>query len=262
MSPRPTEYRLVEMSYEWILLTLLAVAIAAFVQASTGFGFALIAAPFLMMGLEVRVAVVSLLCLHSLQCAAVLAGAWRRVSWAPITPLVVGGLIGTPIGAIILRTAAPEMLRISIGLVILVSGVILLTTLPRPIRAERAGSVAAGLLSGLLNSGTGLSGPPLALFLGNQGWEGDRFRTALITTFLASNLAALTAYALLGIPFVGIAQPVAILAPAVLVGILAERFANRGLSVLNGPRLRPTVGTFVIAAGLVTVAGAIASRAG
>lgn len=250
------------VSAEWILLALLAVAIAAFVQTSTGFGFALIAAPFLVMGLQVRVAIITLLCLHSLQCAAVLAGAWRRVSWAPITPLVVGGLVGTPIGAIILRTAEPELLRLSIGLVILVSGVVLLATSPRPIAAERAGSVAAGFVSGLLNSGTGLSGPPLALFLGNQGWEGDRFRTALLATFLVSNLAALAVYVLLDIPSVGIAQPVAILAPAVLGGVLAERFAGHGLSGLNGPRLRTAIGTFVIVAGLVSVAGAILDRAG
>jgi uncharacterized membrane protein YfcA len=250
------------VSSEWILLALLAVALASFVQASTGFGFALIAAPFLLMGLEVRVAVMTLLCLHSLQCAAVLASAWRSVSWALITPLVVGGLVGTPIGAIIFRTVEPEFLRFSVGFVIVVSGAILLATSPRPIAAERAGAAAAGFLTGMLNSGTGLSGPPIALFLGNQGWEGDRFRLALLATFLASNLAALAVYVLLGVPSVGIMQPVAILAPAVLVGILAERFAGRGLSVLNGPRLRPAIGTFVIVAGLVSVAGALTGRAG
>lgn len=243
----------------WLVLALLLVAVAAYVQASTGFGFALLSAPGLLLGLEAHAAVTALLLLHSLQCVLVLARTWRTVSLQSILPLVVGGLIGTPLGAAIATRLPPMQLQLGIGVMILVSGISMLVTSPRPITAEKLGSAAAGFVSGLLNGSTGLSGPPIAFFLGNQGWDGERLRSALIATFLVINLAALAMLAALGtLATSEIGLPIALLAPAVVVGVAAASHAGNRMARLDGPAIRLATGGFIVAAGIASLARVIA----
>jgi uncharacterized protein len=112
--------------------------------------------------------------------------------------------------------------------------------------------LVAGFASGVLNSGTGLSGPPVALYLSNQGWPRDRFRLALIATFLASNLAALAVFGLLGLLTWTPVRAMLPLAPAVLAGWLLHRATRDALAPLHGRTFRIVVGVLIVVAGLVS----------
>lgn len=160
------------------LLTFLIVGFGAFTQSVTGFGFALLSAPVLLVILGPHTTVIVVLLLHSVECSLILLREWRSVEGFHIAPLLAGTLLGTPIGIGLFQYLDAGALQLWIGVLIAASGLLLLLP-PRPFPAERLGSVIAGFTSGLLNSGTGLSGPPLALYLGNQGWDRRRFRTAL-----------------------------------------------------------------------------------
>jgi uncharacterized membrane protein YfcA len=236
----------------WFALAFAAVGFGAFVQSATGFGFALLATPPLLLALGPHKTVVMILLLHTIQCALVVGDERDALEPRPLGPLVLGGLVGTPIGAVALARFDPAPLQVGIGVLVALSGVLLLVGPPRPLRAERAGSLVAGFASGMLNSGTGLSGPPVALYLSNQGWPRDRFRLALIATFLASNLAALALFVPLGLLTWSPVRAMLPLAPAVLVGWLLHRVTRDALAALHGRMFRIVVGVLIVVAGLVS----------
>lgn len=237
----------------WFALALAVVGVAAFTQSATGFGFALLSAPVLLVGLDARTTVATLLLLHTLECALVVVDERRRFRRGRVMPLVVGGLLGTPIGALALRAIDPRGAQVAIGAMVAVSGAFLLVTAPRPLPGERGWSVFAGLVSGALNSSTGLSGPPVALYLSNQGWSRDHFRTSLMATFLVSNVAALLLFLPLGLLDWAVAGPSAVLAPAVLVGWLVHRATRDAVSALDAASFRRVVGGLVVVAGVASV---------
>ena len=240
------------MTPGWFALVFAAVGFGAFVQSATGFGFALLATPPLLLTLGPYTTVVVVLLLHTIQCALVVGHERDKLEPGPIAPLLVGSLVGTPIGAVALTRLDPAMLQGAIGGLVALSGALLLAGPPRPLRAEQTGSLVAGFASGVLNSGTGLSGPPVALYLSNQGWPRDRFRIALMTTFLASNLAALTLFLPLGLLTWEPTRVTLLLAPAVLLGWLLYRATREALSVLHRDTFRIVVGGLIVLAGLVS----------
>jgi uncharacterized membrane protein YfcA len=142
-----------------------AVALAAFVQSTTGFGFALLAAPALVallapnagvsavavLGLIVN----SLTLLADRQALSVLRGELLRLlAWA---------VPGLPIGAIVIAWVPAGTLRLAVAL--LVVGALT----QRRDRPRRSGAILpaslAGLTAGVLTTATGLNGPPLVLRL-------------------------------------------------------------------------------------------------
>ncbi len=97
--------------------------------------------------------------------AQLLPRAWREADRRVILPIALAACAATPVGAVILFTAEPEVLRRTIGALVLTLGLRLLSPLryhrPRPL----ALNVGLGLVSGVMKGSTGMSGPPVILCL-------------------------------------------------------------------------------------------------
>lgn len=226
------------------------IAVAAFVQSATGFGFALLCTPVLLWGLDPHTVVPLVLLLHSFQCGLALASEVRLIDMRQLGPLVCGGVIGTPPGVLILRSLSESGLYVVIGCLVFISGVLMVLSRSRPLSRERAGAVVAGLISGLLNGGSGIGGPPVAIYVSNQAWPRAKFRVSLMVTFLASNLVALALFVPMGLvqsPAVTLAL---VLTPAVLVGWAARRTSVSSLPDLSDDDVRRLLGTLVTVAGI------------
>jgi uncharacterized protein len=143
-----------------------------------------------------------------------LPGVWRRAAF------VVGGLIpGIALGTAFLTRVDAGVLKVATFAVLL--PLILLQTAGyrRAIRSERAAGVALGGGVGALYAITTISGPPLAMFLTNQGYAQQEFRASLALIRLAESVLAVALYAGVGLFTDSSLSLLGIVLPGVVVGV-------------------------------------------
>jgi hypothetical protein len=203
-----------------LVVGFLAVLAAGVVQGLTGFGFSLMTVPVLVLFLPPAVAVPVVLLLSCLVNVVLIWGARGHVRPGRFWPLTVAGVAMLPVGTLALKFLDPDVLRLGIGIAILVFAVALLRGFRRPVAGERAGLAAVGALSGLLNGAVSTGGPPVILFLTNQGEQRDSFRANLIAYFLILNLATIPPYLVGGLIDGRVLAYAAGLVPALGLGAL------------------------------------------
>lgn len=159
-----------------------AILVAALVRGYSGFGYSalVISASGLVTNPLNFVAVVVILeTAMSLQ-AARRAGPdvdWRRVGY-----LMIGAMVGLPLGLWALTTVPEDAARAVIaGYVLFMCGVLLIGWRLRD-QVRGPGNVAAGLISGLANA-PGMGGLPIAAFFAAQPMQAAVFRATLIAYF-------------------------------------------------------------------------------
>lgn len=205
--------------------------IAAYVQTLTGFAFGLLLMGAIaltgLMPLPEAAIVISLLTLAN--AAVVLASGWRDIAGKPLFLSLAGAIPMIVAGYILLELLAStslSLLRLTLGVVIIVSG---LQLIRRPVPVERMSLaptfVLFGGLGGLMGGLFSTAGPPLVFQFYRQPMPHVVIRETLVAIFAINSLVRLGIVALSGDW-----QPHALLwalvgLPAVLVAtILARRW--------------------------------------
>src|SRR5436190_5321734 len=117
-------------------------------------------------------------------------GVWklrRALAWRRVAPFIMGGVIGVPIGAVLLGHINAAHLRTAVGVVLLLYSIYYLA---RPALEPVQGGVPAdlviGFLNGLLGGLTGLVGIVVVIWCQLRGWPKDVqravFQPVIITT--------------------------------------------------------------------------------
>ena len=240
-------------------VTLLATAVGfavlsgAALQAATGFGFGLVAAPLLFAAVGPEEAVGLMMVLGLEINLLTLAGERRRPE--PLRReavlLLAWAVPGMLAGVAVLRALDATTLQVIVTLGVLSS---------LAVRRLRPGSgrppfwavPAAGLSAGALNTATSTSGPPLVLYLLRRGVRPAQVRDTLTVLFLAFSVLGALALAVTrtteAIPGVGW---VAALVPLVLIGQLAGR---RGFARLERGRYELALTLTLVGAALAGLA--------
>ena len=182
-----------------ILLVNLVVAVASFVASLSGFGYALVATPFLVLLLPPQKVVPVVMLSATPLFLLLLWGAHRELSPQRIGRWLAGALLGAPVGAYGLASIPRDGMRMLIGGITLAAAVALWLKPIRPFRREGLAMWGAGCLSGLLGGASGMSGPPIILLGLAQAWEYVRFRANLIGYFTVLHLVLLALFGGLGI---------------------------------------------------------------
>ena len=184
--------------FDWpVALAILGlVALAAAVQAHSGFGFALLLVPFsgALIGTKetVLLAAVLALAMNALQSFRLRAFVQRRTA----SVLAVGSFVGMPAGVAVLLLANPSVLKAGTALAVLAATALLATGARLPAGGARS-DLAAGMVSGVLNTSTGISGPPVALYLQGRLLPASEFRGTIAAFFFVTSIGALVLLALL-----------------------------------------------------------------
>jgi uncharacterized membrane protein YfcA len=222
-----------------------AVAIAALVQGTTGVGFALIVAPVLaFLAPELLPA-----CVLMLMIPLNIYVAWRERSaldrhgagW-----ITAGRFAGTFGGVWILSVLALGELSVVTGAATVLAA--LATLLAPRFTPGRKAFVAAGAITGVMETATGIGGPPLALVY--QHHTGPTLRATLAFCFLVGQLISLALLAGVGRVNASQLRVALALVPAVVVGAALSRLAHRRL---DGRLLRGIVLAFATISGLVLI---------
>lgn len=212
-----------------ILGTLIVFAAAA-VTGLTGFGFALLATPLLVMLYPPKTAVVLSIVLNWISVILMLPGVRKAAQRGPVLVLVVGSLVGIPLGAYLLAVIKESVLLALIGGVTILFALGMLVGFTRPLKHETSAGAIAGFLSGLLGASTGLSGPPVVLFGTNQQWQKDPFRANMTVFKFLNTIPTLVALVPTGLLSTDLVWLSAKLMPAVLLGLVAGMRFFHGVS--------------------------------
>jgi uncharacterized membrane protein YfcA len=171
--------------------------VAAIVNGALGYGFSSVAVPLALLVVSNRVLNPAIVLLEVVLNAYVLwtnRAALSRV-WRRALSVVAGLPLGIAVGTAALTHIDPSWLKFAtfVGLLPL----ILLQAIGfrRPVKSERAAGIALGGGVGALYAVTTISGPPLAMFLTNQGYVNQEFRVALGAIRLAASVFTAALYA-------------------------------------------------------------------
>ncbi len=167
-----------------LLIAVLGVFAASVLRGFTGFGFALAAVPLLSLALPPTRVVPFVTVLQVLVGLSGLRAAWRLTDWRSVLGLAPGLVLGVPIGLAVLTEVPSNGVRLTIGLLIAVSVVVLWRRVRLPPRPSRGVTLAAGLVSGAMNGLASMGGPPVVVYLTALSHGAAVVRASSIVYFL------------------------------------------------------------------------------
>jgi uncharacterized membrane protein YfcA len=201
-----------------ILVPSLIIFSASMVSSLCGFGFALVAVPFLLMIYQPTTVVPMITILGLILDISIILDARKWVNWSKIKFLMATGIIGMVLGVMALKYFEMSSIRIYIGVLLTGFSVASLTGFQRKIENEKVGYAIVGLLSGFLGGSTSIAGPPVVLFLNNQGTSKQEFRANMIAFLLAIYCVTIPVYYLNSLLSFSTLVSSVYLVPSVLVG--------------------------------------------
>lgn len=154
-----------------------------FVSGLAGFGTALMALGLWLYVLPPAAAVSLVLICSVVGQTATLPSMWRSFDLSLVWPFVIGGLLGVPIGTLLIAHADPKVFKLTIGIFLLVFPVALYFSGPMTFTiGGRFADAAIGFAGGILGGLAGLSGPLPILWASVRGWGKDE-RRGIFQTF-------------------------------------------------------------------------------
>jgi len=148
-----------------------------FVSGLAGFGTALMALGIWLYVLPPSLAVPLVLICSVVGQSATLPSLWRTFDLSIIWPFLVGGLIGVPLGTLLVAHADPNVFKITIGVFLLVFPIALYLSPEMKVSfGGKVADAAVGLAGGILGGLAGLSGPLPILWASIRGWGKDERR--------------------------------------------------------------------------------------
>jgi uncharacterized membrane protein YfcA len=166
------------MDWVWIV-TFLIILTAAMIQAGTGFGFAIIAIPLLVLLHDAHTAVPLANLLSLVSAVALLPQARKEVDKSLLKPLFVGSLAGLPLGGVFFYFIPVFWLKVTVSATIVIFTLLLIRKVSLPLgNGKRIGAV-----SGFFTTSLGMPGPPIVLYLASKNTDKASFRGTTIVFY-------------------------------------------------------------------------------
>ena len=228
---------------EHLPLLLALLLVAGFTQGATGFGFGLVAMSVLPHVLDVREAVPLVSVFGLVLCLAML---WRyraHVDPRRFLPVLAGVAVGTPLGALYLRSINQQVVTGTLGAFLVVYATASLVAererrgAAPQVRISRRWGPPAGLLGGLIGGAFNTGGPPIIVYATARGWDAGAFKANLQVLFLFNTATQLILFASWGMITPEILRLDLIGLPALLVGLFAGMWASARLDAVRFRRI-------------------------
>lgn len=204
--------------FDWRLaIAAVVTAIAGVMRGFAGFGTAITLAPTFSVLWGPAVGVPTMLLMEALIGSQLLFGAWKDVNRRVTIPITLAGCLLVPVGTWILFLIDPETLTRAIGALVLLFGALLASgwryqgARPLPL------NLAVGATAGVLKGATGMSGPPVILYLLAGNEAAKEHRANLILFFAVLGLVSLIPPFLTGLFTLDVLVKVAVLTPWLLL---------------------------------------------
>lgn len=158
------------------------VFIASVLQAGTGFGFSIMATPFLLLLFEAHDAI-QLNIVLSLLISVIMTFKIRKdINKESLVRLIKGSLIGILPGLLLFIFLDVQPLKILVSILILLSTVLLVAKIT--VKQTKLKELITGALSGLLTTSLGMPGPPLLIYFSGTNVDKATLRSTTLAYFV------------------------------------------------------------------------------
>jgi uncharacterized membrane protein YfcA len=157
---------------------------------------------------------------------------WRAIDWRRVLFFVVPGILGVPIGTLLLPHIDPKLFKLVIGCFLIVYPAYVLIR-KRQIKSAWGGTVADGIIGfggGILGGLTGLSGVLPIVWTDVRGWSKEQRRSIVQFYNMAILSLALVSHAFSGLLTWQVVVSAAIALPGTIAGAWFGAFLYRRLA--------------------------------
>jgi uncharacterized membrane protein YfcA len=155
---------------------------ASTLQTSTGFGFSIMATPFLLVIFEPAEAIQINLILSLVISIALMRNISKDIDYGILKRLIAGSLAGLPIGMVIFLIIDIDRLKLIVSLMIVALTIMLIFRFR--ISQNKRRDLATGGLSGTFTTSMGMPGPPLLLYFSGTDTQKAKLRGTTLAFYL------------------------------------------------------------------------------
>ena len=178
----------------WIVVS---VAVAAFAQSLSGFGFALLSVPLMTLVVDPKDAVIISTFIGAFNSVYQAVTDRAHAEWSHVRRLTLASYVGMPFGFLAFIVVSDATLRAMVGVAVVAAAVLLLRGFALPTNTHRYDSLL-GVISGVLSTSTSTNGPPLVFVLQARQLAPAVFRATINTVFSLVNIGAVSIFVVSG----------------------------------------------------------------
>ena len=218
------------MEQFWIALI---VVIASLVKGITGFGFALVALPPLMIWYSPKEIIpVLLLCNLFSSVLIVLQKKDRQLINKQFEWLIIFGALFTIVGVVFLKYLPEHLLIVIVSVFLIILTVLSILGVQYPLKITDRSYKIAGAFLGFLTGSISISGPPMALFLYSAKVDIQQFREIFSWFSVVTSVVALSGYFVLGILTLQSLKTSLLFLPILFIGSFIGKRINNIIPVI------------------------------
>jgi len=179
------QFSLIEIYY-----VIFIVFIASVIRGFNGFGFSAICISgfsFILPAIEIVPIILALEVVISIFMVPYI---WNKIDWRFVFKILLGIIIGSPIGLYLLKYLDPQTTHLTVCLLIIFFSILLMKGFSNQKINNNYGKFFAGIISGTLNGLTTLGGMPVALFLLITSIQPAIIRGSLAALFFLTDIYA------------------------------------------------------------------------
>ena len=179
-----------QLSLIEIYYVLIIVFIASIIRGFNGFGFSAICISgfsYILPAIEIVPIILALEVAISIFMAPYI---WNKIDWKFVFKILLGILIGSPIGLYLLKHLNPQITHLFVCLLIIFFSILLMRGFSNQKINNDYGKFFTGIISGTLNGFTTLGGMPVALFLLITNIQPALIRGSLAALFFLTDIYA------------------------------------------------------------------------
>ncbi len=202
----------------------------AFVQSSIGFGLALVAMPLLVgiLGIHTAAPLVAIVAL--VVEILILIRYHESFDFDVVKHLVIGAVLGIPIGIFAVRTIDGEIVNKLLGIIVIGYALYAFLAPKLPDLAGNAWAYTFGFAAGILGGAYNTGGPPVVIYGNCRRWPPDEFKSNLQGFFLVNGIVIIAIHALSGNLTGEVLQNFIYAVPGLALGLLAGFYLSKRIN--------------------------------
>ncbi|MDM5374842.1 sulfite exporter TauE/SafE family protein [Bacillus bombysepticus] len=158
------------------------ILVASILQASTGFGFSIMATPFLLMLFLPQEAIQINIILSLIISISLIWKIRMDVDFVLLKRFIFGSIVGVPFGILIFISVNINTFKLAVSILLLLLTLLLICNVK--VRSTQSRDFIVGGLSGLLTTSIGMPGPPLLLYFTGTNTEKEKLRATTLAFYL------------------------------------------------------------------------------
>ncbi|WKT79593.1 sulfite exporter TauE/SafE family protein [Lysinibacillus fusiformis] len=169
--------------YFFIILT------AAILQTSTGFGFSIMATPFLLLLFSPQQAMQLNIILSLVISFSLLWKVKKDIEFALLKKIMIGSIVGAPVGSLLFAIVDVTTFKLLIAVLLIGLTIMLIKNLS--IQQTNGRDYGVGFISGMFTTSIGMAGPPLLLYFASTHKKKDTIRATSLAYYIFIYLISL-----------------------------------------------------------------------